>query len=99
MAITLRSANLEVPAAPASAPGLAPGARVRILGLQSAAGLKLNGLEGELQSFSRETGRWDVILDSGEGKAIKPCNLEVRPGTVLVATHLTAACRFGSDVP
>ena len=55
---------------------------MRIVGLQSAAGLKLNGLEGELRSLSRETGRWDVILDSGEVKAIKSTNLEVRPGTV-----------------
>ena len=55
---------------------------MRIFGLQSAAGMKLNGLEGELQSFSGETGRWDVILDSGEGKAIKAANLEVPPGSV-----------------
>ena len=71
-----------VPApAPAPAPGLAPGARVRIFGLQSAEGLKLNGIEGKLQSLSPETGRWNVILDSGEVKAIKSTNLEVRPGT------------------
>ena len=54
---------------------------MRIFGLQSAEGLKLNGLEGKLQSLSPETGRWNVILDSGEEKAIKPTNLEVRPGT------------------
>ena len=72
------SADLEVPAAPA----LAPGVRVRVFGLQSAAGMKVNGLEGKLQSFSPETGRWDVVLDSGEGKAIKSENLEVRPGNL-----------------
>ena len=72
------SADLEVPAAPA----LAPGARVRIFGLQSAAGLQLNGLEGKLRSLSLETGRWDVRFDTGEEKAIKPENLEVRPGNV-----------------
>ena len=54
---------------------------MRIFGLQSAEGLKLNGLEGKLQSLSPETGRWNVILDSGDVKAIKSTNLEVRPGT------------------
>ena len=53
---------------------------MRIFGLQSAAGLQLNGLCGELQSLSRETGRWTLILDSGERKAIKSANLEVRLG-------------------
>ena len=64
-----------VPAAPAPTPGLAPGARARIVGLQSDRGLKLNGLEGKLQSLFPESGRWDVMA-----KAFKSLNLEVRPG-------------------
>jgi hypothetical protein len=72
-----KKAEAKVPAAPEPAPGLAPGARVRIFGLQSGAGLKLNGLEGNLQAFSPENGRWHVILDSGEVKTIKAKNLEV----------------------
>ena len=55
---------------------------MRILGLESAAGLQLNGLEGGLLSFSRSSGRWDVRLDNGDGKSIKPANLEVRPEIV-----------------
>ena len=55
---------------------------MRIVGLQSAAGLKLNGLEGELHSFSAEAGAWHVVLDNGARRAIKAANLKVRPGTV-----------------
>ena len=71
-------------------PALAPGARVRIVGLESAAGLQLNGLEAELQSFSHRSGRWDVLLDSGDGKSIKPANLEVRTGIVSDISYLPA---------
>ena len=66
-------------------PPLAAGARVRIFGLESAAGSKLNGLEGELQTFVQKSGRWDVQLDSGDGKSIKPANLEVRLCCILTS--------------
>ena len=59
---------------------LAVGGRARIFGLESAAGKELNGLQGKLLSIAQDTGRWNVVLDSGDRKAIKAANLEVRAG-------------------
>ena len=52
---------------------------MHIFGLESDEGRKLNGLEGELRSFSQEKGRWNVlVLESGVVRAVKPANLKVR---------------------
>jgi len=49
------------------------GKSVKIHDLKSAT--QLNGLPGTLRKFSDETGRWQVELDNGEVKALKPENL------------------------
>ena len=52
---------------------------MHIFGLESDEGRKLNGLEGELQSFSQEKGRWNVLVfEFGDVRYVKPANLKVR---------------------
>uniref|UniRef100_A0A0G4GEZ3 RING-CH-type domain-containing protein n=1 Tax=Chromera velia CCMP2878 TaxID=1169474 RepID=A0A0G4GEZ3_9ALVE len=50
------------------------GQSVRLKGLKSAA--SLNGQSGILLRFQGNTGRWEVRLPDGDGKAVKPDNLE-----------------------
>ena len=45
---------------------------MRVVGLQSAAGQKLNGAEGTLVRFDKSTERWDTKLGDGEQKALIP---------------------------
>mmetsp|Transcript_53626 Transcript_53626/g.96367 ORF Transcript_53626/g.96367 Transcript_53626/m.96367 type:complete len:452 (-) Transcript_53626:76-1431(-) len=51
------------------------GTKVRIQGLQSAAGAQLNGTVGSCLDFNSSTGRWGVRLSDGTSKALKPENL------------------------
>ncbi|CAE8604653.1 unnamed protein product, partial [Polarella glacialis] len=53
-----------------------PGAQVRAKDLVGAA--QLNGLFGTCLQFVADSGRWAVAMESGEEKALKPENLEVR---------------------
>merc|ERR1711871_1268195 len=52
---------------------LATGNYVRLEGLQAAG--HLNGLVGVLENWEAATGRWNVLLKTGETKAVKPANL------------------------
>lgn len=65
----IKAENLEV------TKKLGVGADVRLVDLASAA--HLNGSRGHCVQWNHETGRWQVRLVSGEGKAVKPENLEV----------------------
>jgi len=54
---------------------LAPGARVRIHGLQTAQ--EMNGQFGRVSNFDEGKSRWKVKLDSGSSKMFRENNLEV----------------------
>merc|ERR1719456_1941944 len=69
----VRPANLRGTAEVA----LRPGQRVRVHGLQSAAGSRMNGALGSLMRYDAASARWDVRLDDWEKKAIKTVNLEI----------------------
>merc|ERR1712039_585296 len=51
------------------------GSRVRIHGLQSEQGAKLNGKIGRCLDFDAASGRWGVKFSDGTTKALKPINL------------------------
>ncbi|CAE8610482.1 unnamed protein product [Polarella glacialis] len=51
------------------------GVLVRIRGLGSAQGAKLNGTLGRCDRFDEQTGRWGVVLPDGSSNALKPENL------------------------
>ena len=55
------------------------GERVQIFGMQSGAGQALNGEFGKLVKWYASSGRWDVQLDNGSGRALKPDNLRSVP--------------------
>eukprot|EP00746_Dinoflagellata_sp_MGD_P139296 gnl/MRDRNA2_/MRDRNA2_72776_c0_seq1.p1 gnl/MRDRNA2_/MRDRNA2_72776_c0~~gnl/MRDRNA2_/MRDRNA2_72776_c0_seq1.p1 ORF type:complete len:898 (+),score=169.74 gnl/MRDRNA2_/MRDRNA2_72776_c0_seq1:368-2695(+) len=55
--------------------GLAPGVRVRLVGLQ--AWQDLNGLEGVLHEYLSSQDRWKVRMDDASGKIIRSANLEI----------------------
>ena len=44
---------------------------MRVVGLQSAAGQKLNGAECTIVKFDSAAGRWDTKFDDGAKKALK----------------------------
>ena len=73
----------------------APGLRVKIHGLQSEGGKKLNGILGFLRKFDSATGRWDVRVAT-ETKALKPENLVVDessgPGIEMVGWASNKVC-------
>eukprot|EP00931_Biecheleriopsis_adriatica_P053671 TRINITY_DN31477_c0_g1_i1.p1 TRINITY_DN31477_c0_g1~~TRINITY_DN31477_c0_g1_i1.p1 ORF type:complete len:1272 (-),score=235.41 TRINITY_DN31477_c0_g1_i1:38-3853(-) len=57
--------------------GVFPGAHVRVRGLQSATGAKLNGSEGVVESWNAATCRWNVRFKSPNGtKSIRDEHLE-----------------------
>eukprot|EP00434_Breviolum_minutum_P044997 symbB.v1.2.040256.t1/scaffold7091.1/size13379/1 len=58
-------------------------AGVRLRGLQAT---HLNGLLGVCKGFDEERGRWEVILENGESKAVKNDNVlqVLEPGTDIV---------------
>lgn len=54
------------------------GCNVRVMGLASEAGMKLNGQRGKAVRFDQSRGRWEVDLRKGAPlKALKSINLEV----------------------
>lgn len=74
-----------------SGSALAPGMRVRVEGLTSAAGSQMNGKEGEVVAWRGERDRWEIRLD-GNGEAtvnVKPANLV--PAAATPATVVTPA--------
>jgi len=74
LAIEAREGASSPPAVTASE--FTPGARVRIQGLQSKPGQKLNGQEGDLVTFDLAKGRWQVKINGiPKPKMIKLVNL------------------------
>lgn len=65
-----------------SASGVCPGASVRVHGLQSNVGAKLNGCEGIVDKWDAATSRWVVRFSDGTFKSVRDENLEaLRPST------------------
>lgn len=60
--------------------GWREGDPVRVQGLQSAAGQKLNGKTGVIESFIEATGRFQVTLASGDSHSLKADNLRYNDG-------------------
>eukprot|EP00439_Symbiodinium_sp_Y106_P058988 s5120_g8.t1 len=60
---------------PAETCPLRRGVLVRIRGLQSAEGSKLNGQLGRCDRLDEKTGRWGVILGDGQTKALRADNI------------------------
>jgi len=60
-----------------AAPGgsIAPGARVRVVGLQ--ARTEVNGQLGQVVEWDEPEARWKVRMMDGSGKMFRPCNLEL----------------------
>jgi len=58
---------------------------VAVQGLQRRS--ELNGMTGELGAYSDETGRWRVLLDSGESLWMRPANLEPRTPALIGAAQ------------
>ena len=57
---------------------IAPGDAVKILGLQSEAGSKLNGLDGRVVSFDAEKGRFVVSTKTRQDAvSLKPDNVKL----------------------
>jgi len=70
---------------------VAPGAQVRVQGLQSASGKMLNGCEGVVDKWDPTTCRWFVKLHGDVTKSIRDENLLVlRPGVAPAGTQETA---------
>ena len=67
---------------------LAPGARVRVEGLASAAGSQMNGKFGEVVAWRADKERWEVRLDGSADATtvnIKPTNLAPLPAAAAAA--------------
>jgi len=54
---------------------LEPGDQIQIMGLKSEAGQALNGTVGEIIRYMHDTSRYEVRLEDGGTKALKPENL------------------------
>jgi serine/threonine protein kinase len=77
---TLTELSREATKASGSSNSVAPGAAVRVQGLQSAVGVKLNGCEGIVKEWDSASCRWVVRLEKGELKSIRDEHLHlVRP--------------------
>ena len=73
------AARLRFVATMSNAQPRSAGERIQILGLQSDAGQALNGQFGKLVKWHASSGRWDVQLDDGSERALKPENLRGAP--------------------
>lgn len=90
---TLVELSNEASKAAGSANNVAPGAAVRVQGLQSAVGVKLNGSEGVVKDWDATGCRWVVQLEKGELKSIRDEHLRLlRP-----APNSAARRDSGSD--
>jgi Ca2+-binding EF-hand superfamily protein len=74
---TMQELSREAAKTAGGTKGVGPGAAVRVQGLQSAVGVKLNGSEGVVDKWDASNCRWVVRLPHGELKSIRDEHLHV----------------------